>query len=297
MPMCGNKIQHATRDDALEHIKRLLWQNDVRGQQDRSAGLQPYPCDECGAWHVGHRADSPLVYHYTTMPYLDPILESDELRPAKPRFVPRKVLRQVPQDARVHLQQLSEQAPLLWFSRNKEWEYSVDKRMNKTIGRAQTEVLDGGLLRFAVPASFAKLRWYDYIVRNKVSTSVRRMMTQRGDPNDWLATDEPVPLKYVRAIEVYMYRWLPVADVDDDLFARYIRGRRREYDVAWESMKHKVAEARKTGRATENPNEVEVCLSFTEAEYILYTDAKRRENTSGLENPAFLRTVLQDYRE
>jgi len=87
MPECGEKIRHPTRDDALAHIKRLVWKNHSAGQSERSVGLAAYPCEHCQMWHVGHQRSTPLVWHYTVVRLLDPILESDALRPPAPRLV------------------------------------------------------------------------------------------------------------------------------------------------------------------------------------------------------------------
>jgi hypothetical protein len=295
--MCGEKIRHATRDEALEHIKRLVYHNHVAGEDHRSAGLATYPCDECGAWHVGHRESSPMVWHYTTMSYLDAILASDELRPSKPRKLGRDMIRSLRQEHRAVLLQLNEPEPLLWFSRNEEWEYSVDKIHVTTAGRAQTEVRSGGLLRFGVPASFAKLRWSDYLARNPLTRRLRNAMAARGNPVEWLATDEPVPLKYVRQIQVYMRSWLPVDQVDDETFERYIAGREAEYDVAWESMKRKVTAAKKALREDQTLEKDGVPVCFNEAEYILYNDSKQRQMTEDIENPSFLREAIAVMKE
>jgi hypothetical protein len=62
MPECGEKIRHPTRDDALAHIKRLVWKNHSAGQSERSTGLAAYPCEHCQMWHVGHQRSTPLVW-------------------------------------------------------------------------------------------------------------------------------------------------------------------------------------------------------------------------------------------
>src|SRR5882672_8415335 len=86
MSECGEKVRHPTRDDALAHIKRLVWKNHSAGQSERSVGLAAYPCEHCHMWHVGHQRSTPLVWHYTVLRLLDPILESDALRPPAPRL-------------------------------------------------------------------------------------------------------------------------------------------------------------------------------------------------------------------
>jgi hypothetical protein len=54
---------------------------------------------------------------------------------------------------------LVELDPLLWFSRDAEWEHSV--KITGHPGRENNEIGRGGLLRFGVRASFAKLRQSD----------------------------------------------------------------------------------------------------------------------------------------
>ena len=76
------KIEHPTRDDALEAQKRLVWSNRSRGTDEKSAGLNVYPCEHCGAWHVGHsRRQTPLVYHYDHFVAHHGILYFDALVP------------------------------------------------------------------------------------------------------------------------------------------------------------------------------------------------------------------------
>ena len=47
------KRPHATVDDAIEHLKRLIAMNDTRGEQYRSIGLHVYRCPRCSQYHVG----------------------------------------------------------------------------------------------------------------------------------------------------------------------------------------------------------------------------------------------------
>lgn len=258
------KIAHATRDAALEHVKALVWKNHVAHQDERSHGLTPYPCEHCGAWHVGHEQTAPLVWHYTVKKYLEEILELDALRPAPPTITSKQEMRRLPQHIRLRLQRLDEPAPLLWFSRNTDWEHSVLKT-RRPWGRARNEVMGGGLLRFGVPASYAKLRWADYLRLNHPHKTVIESMTCRGNASEWLATDEHVPLNAVRAIEVY-YRgdWLACDAISDEEFDEYIAGRVQEYNEASVTLIAKMNVARTT--------EQQVTLS--EAERVIYEDLR-----------------------
>jgi hypothetical protein len=248
--MCSTKIRHPSREAALNHVKQLVWSNHIRGRSALSVGLGVYPCERCltddgrPSWHVGHERHAPSVWHYTVVdPYLDRILASDALKPAKPRRPPRRLLAGLDAETRAYaLAYLGEREPLLWFSWNQEWEYSVTKvRMQAEdeddddvghayVGRAMTEICGGGLVRFGVPASCAKLRWSDYLARNPTHKKVRAMMTRYGRPAEWLATDDHVPLGAVRAIQVY-YRgaWTDVDDVTDEDFAAYLAERPTAY--------------------------------------------------------------------
>ena len=51
------KISHTTRDDAEAALKSVVWMNQSRGESDRSAGLNVYPCDGCDGWHFGHQRE------------------------------------------------------------------------------------------------------------------------------------------------------------------------------------------------------------------------------------------------
>lgn len=222
------KESHATREAAQDHQSRLVYRNYLDGESERSKGLNVYPCQACEAWHVGHTntPKMPLVYHYTVQRYLDRILASGALKPPTSRA------------ARARSAAFNEPNPLLWFSWNSVWEYSVlkdprprDKQIPPT-GRAITELWGEGLIRFSAPASVAKLRWNDYLARNDTPGVQRKLMSQWGNPADWLATDQPVPLTSCRAIEVwYNGCWVDCASVSDD-FDTYIEGRQETYLVA-----------------------------------------------------------------
>jgi hypothetical protein len=255
---CGTKVKHATREDAIAHLKRLVWTNHYQRQDSRSKGLGVYPCGQCGAFHVGHQESLPLVWHYTIVtPYLERISASDALKPGRASRPPRRVLDRLTPELRAFaLYYMSEPEPLLWFSRNPEWDYSVMKiRVSRSkryhefseahdptgrayVGRALTEVVGEGLLRFGVRPSLAKLRWSDYLDRNPTTRELRYAMTRYGNPTEWLATDERVPLAEVSAIEVY-YRgaWVDVRSISGEDFDAYIESRRTVYSAAQCSLK------------------------------------------------------------
>jgi hypothetical protein len=49
---CSGKRTHATKDDALRQLREVM-----RRKPGRSRGAQPYRCDHCGLWHIGHPPD------------------------------------------------------------------------------------------------------------------------------------------------------------------------------------------------------------------------------------------------
>jgi len=248
MPCTHPKRLHETREAALEHVKSLLWRNQVEGHPERSYRLGVYPCDQSPGWHVGHAHGTPPVYHYTFGSKLDAILAADKLR--------------VPSDARrTKRQRQIEPEPLLWFSRNPEWEFSVFKARKEMFGHRYTwrtlnEIVAQGLVRFAVPAVYAKLRWPDYVERNRVPSIERDAMALYGNPTEWLATDEDVPLDVCcragdSGVQVfYRGEWVNVADVDEAAYDAYLKDRPDAYAKAEASLWKKVeaAEAANTSK-------------------------------------------------
>lgn len=49
---CQRKMRHETRDDARDHLERLIRNGASR------ARLEIYQCKHCGAYHVGHKLGS-----------------------------------------------------------------------------------------------------------------------------------------------------------------------------------------------------------------------------------------------
>jgi len=282
-PRFPSKIQHPTREEALDHQKRLVFKDVSTGRADRAKGLHVYPCEACGCWHVGHVESLPLVWHYTTCSELDAILETGALEPSNPRaFIREKNLSEdeiedylegsldiaaiplsrsfqnryrrgypkwvdvpVPNSRRrVKIpRDMIERDRLLWFSRNEYWEHSIDDPDRQTL-----EVGGEGLLRFGVPPSVAKLRWSDYVARNQTHPSLQRLIAVRADPTEWLATDEPVPLDKVQLTQVYFRGvWTSIEQVDDGDFERYLAEREAVYDEARKTMGRKLDAMKQAG--------------------------------------------------
>jgi hypothetical protein len=268
-PITG-KVQHATREEAEAHQKKLVWKNHVNGEDVRSKGLNVYPCPHvvCGAWHVGHSEGPrmPLVYHYTIGQYLEAILEADELRPPTSLH------------ARTRSEAICEPNPLLWFSWNPDWEHSVTKdprprghRKNPPTGRAVTEIAGDGLIRFGAPATVAKLRWNDYLKRNPTHIVQRDFMALRGNPVDWLATDEAVSLDKCKAFEVwYGGAWVAGDSMPPEDFEAYIESRERVYEAAWLRLWDKAH------NAPDGSASIETLVTEDDAEKILLEDFRMR---------------------
>jgi hypothetical protein len=281
------KISHATRDEAILHLKNLVWTNEARGNSHRSARLDVYPCDRCDSWHVGHQPSVPLVWHYTIGTMLDSIVASGELRPRRPRKLTAKRLRHMSPAARKRARRIwSEQEPLRWFSRCKNWEPSVMKIApsrpfppNPPPGRFWDELHGGGLVRFGVFASVATLRWGDFLKRNPMPIGIRDALTRRGDPREWLATDQAVPLDQCRALEVY-YRgaWVAAEDLENGTFDRYLEERLDVYNKAWNTLLEKLGGLEQVASdKIPMPRE-----SLTEAEAILYDDLQQVRRERGV---------------
>lgn len=259
-PSClRGKRLHSTRDEALEHVKRLLWRNNVEGRQERSRGLGVYPCEQATGWHVGHAQGAPPVYHYTFGYHLDAIMQSGKLK------VPRETQRKRRVGGKASRKW--EPEPLLWFSRNPEWEYSVFKANRQQWGerhkwRTVNECVGQGLIRFAISAVYAKLRWSDYLARNPMSTAERDVMACYGNPVEWLATDEDVPLDVCSrqgdgGFQVfYRGQWINGVDTPEE-FDAYIEARPFAYARAEKSLMSKVLNP-------QDPNAVEVMLTVDE---------------------------------
>jgi hypothetical protein len=280
------KIAHVTREDALAHLKALVWKHESRGESQRSRGLAVYPCDRCEAWHVGHQPSIALVWHYSIGTMLDRILDAGELRPRRPQKVTARHLRHMSPKQRSRARRMwNEQAPLLWFSRNKDWEHSVIKIAPSRpfppyppAGRCWNEMSGEGLIRFGVPASLATLRWGDFLDRNPMPIALRDAMTRRGNPTEWLATSEAVPLERCRAIEMY-YRgaWTPIADIDPDDADRYFEQRYAAYEEGWNSLLEKLGGLERVASGELFTPQA----ALNEVEAILYADIKQEYRQRG----------------
>ena len=284
---CGTKRPFATREDAEAQMKQVIWMNHVRGQDERSVGLNAYPCSQCSHWHYGHAPSVPLVYHYTTAEHLDAIIDSGCLKPARPKLITRQERRKLFSSRltpieRNHMRRcIEEPVPLLWFSRNQDWEYSS----GDSHGRAKAEINGGGLLRFGVSASVAKLRWSDYLTRNQIPSDLRDCIARYGDPCEWLATDEAVQLplgnaprwNVVRTVEVYCDERWQFLDDAADAFDAYISNREEVYRVARKTLDEKanaLVEHLQAGDTMDVWHALDL-NSLTEPERILWKDFVR----------------------
>jgi hypothetical protein len=263
------KRSHPTEEAALAHQKQLVWKNQTTGNPERSVGLSTYRCPACQYWHVGHAvapSAPPPVYHYTYGRKLHEILNTDALR------VPRlKASR--PADRR---RKQREPHPVLWFSRNPVWERTAFKLSLEEHGlnagdMVLNEVLGRGLYRFAVPASYAPLRFGDWMQRNPLAVARladRELLQCYGNPAEWLATDTDVPLALCRSIEVYVGGWCDVTTISDADVMTYLRARSGVYLAALRSAREK-EEAQ--------PDPAALLPLLTEPERIIYEDGQAEQ--------------------
>ena len=273
-PRFPSKIRHATREDALAHQKQLVFKDASTGHPEKSRGLNVFPCEQCGSWHVGHFDIDrlPLVWHYTSCESLDAILDSGALQPGKPRaFVSQDVLdegdfvdslegsltvaaiplsrsflnryrRGYPKRVPVPLPNSRRHVTISrdLVERQQLLWFSRNEYWEHSIDDPDRETLETygkGFLRFGVPSSIAKLRWADYLERNTTAKIMAEYFAGRADPTQWLATDEPVPLARVKRTELYFGgAWMSIQDVDPDAFERYIKGRKKAYAEARKTM-------------------------------------------------------------
>lgn len=164
---CTGKQAYLSYEDALAHLKSLVWFNACRRRERLSKGLNIYRCDSCDNWHVGHRRPD-LVWHYTTGQCAPLIFADGFMRPwGWTRNAARRVW-----DHRAAAR-LYDRVPLLWFSRNQIYEPTARKGLATPAGvvwltESQTEIFGSGLFRFGVDASVLPLRWYDHVELNRV---------------------------------------------------------------------------------------------------------------------------------
>lgn len=273
-----DKIQHPTREAALEHLKQLVFRNASVGQSADSRGLQVYECEACGSWHVGH-APVALVWHYAPATLLDTVLEKDVLPvPPPTAFLPidqstrrlgadtrhlsvplgkaflKRYATRLPNMVPVYVPEAGCRVPLskdllivhpvLWFSRDSRWDYLMSTTPAMLIRRSSLELSGQGLVRFGVSPSLAPLRWADYQKMNPVSEEMSAQMEFTAEAGDWLASDADIPIDRIQRMEVYYQgAWTAVDAVDPDAFAEYLASRQAVYEEAQRSVVRKQAVA------------------------------------------------------
>ena len=269
-----DKILHPTRDEAFEHLKKLLARDLLRAKdqgKDRSENserMTVYPCPVTEGWHVGHlRDDRPLLYHYAVSTQFNQIKKADQLRPPS-AFRSRA------------------RYPALWFSRNQDWDYAVyrDPRPDTRYpmrwpekGRAITEVFGEGLIRWGARQTVAKVCWNEYADRNNIPLLQRQGIALRGNPAEWQATYDPVTIgeeDFAGKVVCHTFdiwydgRWVAGHDVDPAAFDQYLAGRVAAYNTAWKRLLVKLRDKPVVGTTltTVTPDD--------EAEAILLEDLK-----------------------
>lgn len=224
----SGKQGYSTRDAAIDAQKRLVYDNYVHGRDHLSARLNVYPCDVCHAWHIGRSSlETPSCYHYNIVATLDGILEADALKPPPPQRMELRRKRQLPRDLLLELLDIEEQVGMMWFTWDGAWDFSRAPHPGTFLNYPVAECRHLGIMRIAVPAFVAKLRWSDYVQRNKTTRHRREHYTSKGNPAQWLATDAAVPCAAFRSIDVwYRGRWVAVDDVSDDDFDAWLEKER-----------------------------------------------------------------------
>jgi hypothetical protein len=118
----------------------------------------------------------------------------------------------------------------------------------------------------------ATLRWGDFLDRNPMPLDLRDAMTRRGNPTQWLAMDQAVPLERCRGFEMYFRgAWVPVDSLKDDEADRYLRERLDVYNAAWNSLVAQIGGVERVARGDLIPPTV----PLSEAEAILYDDLQQ----------------------
>ena len=211
------KVEHPTREAALDAQKRLVYDNHLRGRSHLSAGLSRLPVPAfVGAWHVGHEPQTPTCYHFDVVSALDDILTANALVPAPPVCFSQQTKRHLPSRIMALTFDVEERTSMSWFTWNGGWDFSCAPHPGVFLNYAVAERRAEGLIRVSVPASIVRLRWSDYLTRNRTTRRRRSYFTEKGNPALWLATDAPVPLSTVRAVEVwYRGAWVNVVDIVD----------------------------------------------------------------------------------
>lgn len=223
MACLSGKIEHSTREAAGEAMKRLIYDNHVRGRDALSAGLNVYPCEGCGAWHFGHLPQTPSAYHYDLFERLDEIEAAGALVPPKPVRLSKLEKRRLTGHLLTSFLGVEEVSAMMWFTWDGAWDFSCAPHPGVFLDYSPIHRQQEGLMRVVVPAFVVKLRWFDYVERNKLTRKRRAHFTAKGNPAQWLATDAAVPLSTFRSIEVWhRSAWTPVSDVDADDFERWL---------------------------------------------------------------------------
>jgi hypothetical protein len=139
-------------------------------------------------------AGAQIVWHYTDVARLQPILQAGVIRPAAPDKA-KKVKTAV------------------WFSSNPVWEPSANRMWRNEhgrivrLGKDQTYVLGGGLARIGVARAVAPLDWKTYKHLSGISAEQAKAIyddavSAGARPGEWFATFDDVPRAQWLAVEV-----------------------------------------------------------------------------------------------
>ncbi len=143
------------------------------------------------------------IWHYTTFDRFKEIWRDGVIKPAT-----------------AHVE--APERPAVWFSANRFWETTANKRIKEHDGtlrdldREGTERFGGGLVRIGVAPTTAPYKWNDYKRMSGVRPEVAAALAQaarneHADPYEWRVSFEPGPSDKWLAIELLMGRaWRPL---------------------------------------------------------------------------------------
>jgi hypothetical protein len=220
MACSTGKVEHSTRESAFGHVRELEYKNSRSGNDLLSVGLGAYPCRECRHWHVGRR-QIPTVYHYDVYAVVEVLADTGVLVPEKPRRLPKHLRRRHAGHMLALLLDLEEHAPMIWFTFNDAWDFSVPPHPG-VFATSSAPHTGKGAVRIGVPASIITLRWHDYVQRNGPRRASAKAVAHM-DRTDWLATDQPVPARLVRCMEAwYRGAWVDIHSLDGDAYDAWL---------------------------------------------------------------------------
>ena len=143
-----------------------------------------------------------LAWHYTVYSYLDAIAETGALLPAK-AFITKG------------------EKPILWFSKNQEWEQTANKMMQNEAGKVyalnkeETDHYGGGLIRFGVDQK-KLIPWPLLAKKARIPKEIQKGLEMTaaekgGNPKEWMGILGKLKISKCEAIEIlHEGKWIPL---------------------------------------------------------------------------------------